>query len=101
MADYETNYSVVNRVLVVEDDAAERDRLRKLLSGDGLDVETAKDGGQARSAINMNKPDLILLDLILPNESGFEVCEWIKLTKILRIWTFKFQKPCSRKTSTF
>ena len=78
MADFETSYSVVNRVLVIEDEADERDRLRDLLEKDGLTVETVKDGGQSRGAFNMNKPDLVLLDLVLPNESGYEVCEWIK-----------------------
>lgn len=78
MADFETNYSVVNRILVVEDEPAERERLSKLLSAAGYVVETAKDGGQAHAAVAMNKPDFVILDLILPNESGFEVCERFK-----------------------
>ena len=79
MADFETNYSVVNRILVVEDDPAERDRLSAVLTKAGFVVEIAKEGGQAHAAVAMNKPDFIILDLILPNESGFEVCERINL----------------------
>ena len=78
MADFDTNYSVVNRVLVVEDDPVQRDHIKGVLSAAGFSVETAKDGGQAHAAVAMNKPDFVILDLILPNESGFEVCERIK-----------------------
>ena len=78
MADYDTNYSVVNRILLVEDDEAEREATRIVLREAGFDVEVAKDGGQAHAAFTMNKPDMIVLDLILPNESGFEVCERFK-----------------------
>lgn len=78
MSEFESNYSVVNRVLVIEDDQAERNAIKQMLLSAGFDVETAKDGGQAHASFTMRKPDLVLLDLILPNESGFEVCERMK-----------------------
>lgn len=78
MSAFETQYSIVNRVLLIEDDEGERAALKSTLSDAGFDVETAKDGGQAHASFSMRKPDLVLLDLILPNESGFEVCERMK-----------------------
>ncbi len=70
--------TIVNRVLIVEDDRDEAEFLRTLLQQQGMDVEVAKDGGQARAAFTMHQPDFVLLDLILPNVSGFEVCEQLK-----------------------
>jgi DNA-binding response OmpR family regulator len=70
--------TLVNRVLVVEDDRDEAEFLREFLSGKGMDVDVARDGGQARAAFNMHQPDMVLLDLILPNVTGFEVCEQLK-----------------------
>ena len=78
MGEFETHYSVVSRILLVEDDETERRELKDGLVAAGFEVETAKDGGQAHAAFSMHKPDFVLLDLILPNESGFEVCERMK-----------------------
>lgn len=70
---------IVNRLLVVEDDREQSDCLKALLEQHGYEVQVARDGGQAQSAVTMHPPDLVLLDLILPNEvSGFEVCERMK-----------------------
>jgi DNA-binding response OmpR family regulator len=70
---------IVNRVLVVEDDRDQADCLKALLEQNGYEVQVARDGGQAQSAVTMHPPDLVLLDLILPNDvSGFEVCERMK-----------------------
>jgi DNA-binding response OmpR family regulator len=70
--------AIVNRVLVVEDDRDEAEFLRLLLQKEGMSVDLARDGGQAHAAFSMHKPDFVLLDLILPNVSGFEVCEQLK-----------------------
>lgn len=78
MSDFETSYSVVNRILVVEENEAERKEIKSSLTASGFDVESAKDGGQAHASFTMHKPDFVLLGLILPNESGFEVCERMK-----------------------
>lgn len=68
----------VHHILVVDDDADQRESLKSLLEAKGHRVTTAKDGGQAHSAFRMRQPDFVLLDLILPGESGFEVCEHMK-----------------------
>ena len=70
--------AITHRVLVVEDDQDERDFLKTFLEWKGYRVELARDGGQAHSAFVMHKPDFVLMDAILPRESGFEVCERMK-----------------------
>lgn len=70
--------AMVHRVLVVEDDRETAQLLKEFLRKHGMDVVWAKDGGQAQSSFTMQQPDFVLLDLILPRESGFEVCERMK-----------------------
>jgi DNA-binding response OmpR family regulator len=70
--------AIVHRILVVEDDPDTAAFLKALLEREKYEVTVAKDGGQAHSMFVMKKPDLVILDLILPGESGFEVCERLK-----------------------
>lgn len=70
----------INLVLVVEDDAASAELLKTILEREGCRVRVAKDGGQAQSTFVMQKPDFVILDLILPGESGYEICERLKHT---------------------
>ncbi|QDV48750.1 response regulator transcription factor [Gimesia fumaroli] len=70
--------SIVNHILVVEDEQDTALFLRTLLEEHGYHVTIAKDGGQAHSSFSMHKPDFVILDLILPHESGFEICEHMK-----------------------
>lgn len=69
---------VVHRILVVEDEADSAAFLKTLLEKHGYEAVIAKDGGQAHSMFVMKKPDFVILDLILPGETGFEVCERLK-----------------------
>ena len=69
---------ITHRVLVVEDDRDEGEFLKTFLQTKGFIVEVARDGGQAHSAFVMHRPDFVLMDLILPRESGYEVCERMK-----------------------
>lgn len=55
--------------------------LRRDLEGHGFHITHAKDGGQAHASFAMHKPDFVLLDVLLPGESGFEICEWMKLSE--------------------
>lgn len=71
---------VVHHILVVEDNADEAQILKLLLERKGYLVTLAKDGGQAHSSFVMRKPDFVLLDLMLPGETGYEVCEHFKKT---------------------
>ncbi len=65
-------------ILVVDADSASAASTREMLEQKGLKATFARDGGQAHGSIRMTQPDLVLLEAILPGESGFEVCERIK-----------------------
>lgn len=65
---------MVNKVLVVEDDAGLQKYLKELLLENGYSVEVATDGVEALNFIQKSPPDLVILDLGLPNMSGENVC---------------------------
>jgi len=65
--------SVSGSVLVVDDDPIVRDVLRRYLAREGFAVSSAADGEAALDAVAAARPDLILLDLMLPRIDGFEV----------------------------
>jgi DNA-binding response OmpR family regulator len=62
------------RILVVEDDPAVRLSLRLACLKEGFAVDEAGSGPQALEQVARQRPDLVLLDLMLPGQSGFEVC---------------------------
>ncbi len=64
-------------VLIVEDDGATREVIAELLTAQGYTIATAADGAQARAWMSESLPALVILDLMLPNVSGFELLsEW-------------------------
>jgi len=65
-------------VLVVDDEPTLRETLAETLTQDGLRVVTAADGREALERFRADPPDLILLDLMLPELSGIEVCRIIR-----------------------
>ncbi len=65
-------------VLVVDDQARNVQMVKKVLSSDGFQVVTAESGEEALRCISNHWPDLILLDVVMPEMDGFEVCEQIK-----------------------
>jgi two-component system chemotaxis response regulator CheY len=65
-------------VLLVEDDAAIRVLLKKALQRLGLKVFEASNGRGAINFLTNNKPDLVCLDLVLPELSGFEILTFIR-----------------------
>jgi CheY-like chemotaxis protein/signal transduction histidine kinase/HAMP domain-containing protein len=71
------------RLLVVEDDPAEQLSIQELLGYDDIDVETAASGNQALAAIADQSFDCVVLDLRLPDMSGFEILECIRDTPSL------------------
>lgn len=64
---------MAKRILIVEDDKFLRELIVKKLSNEGYEVIEAADGEQGLQKIKEEKPDLVLLDLILPGIDGFEV----------------------------
>lgn len=73
------------RVLVVDDVEGNVELLKRLLVRKGYAVETATDGESALAAIRHGAPDLILLDVMMPGLSGFEVCQRVKQDPATRL----------------
>ena len=64
-------------ILVVEDDVSTLEMIVELLRVYGYSVSTATDGAQARASVAQSLPELVILDLVLPKMSGFELlAEW-------------------------
>lgn len=66
------------KVLVVEDDPDARKVLSLVLKLDGFAVASVADGHEAIAYLEQNRPNLILLDVIMPEVDGYEVCRWIR-----------------------
>ena len=66
------------RILVVEDQEDNRQILRDLLASVGYDMMEAHDGEQALTAVAEHRPDLILMDIQLPEISGLEITKILK-----------------------
>ena len=67
-----------NNILVVEDEPDLRTTLEFNLKSEGYEVKSAADGQTAINEIGKKVPDLVLLDLMLPDMSGLEVCKKIR-----------------------
>jgi DNA-binding response OmpR family regulator len=69
---------MVRTILVVDDEPVLRETLAEALDADGFRVVTAADGREALSQFREHQPDLVVLDLMLPELSGIEVCRIIR-----------------------
>jgi DNA-binding response OmpR family regulator len=67
-----------DKILVVEDDANLLEAIKYNLRKEGYDFVTANDGEQALAAARKEKPDVIILDIMLPKIDGFEVCRILR-----------------------
>jgi len=67
------------RVLVVEDEPAQREVLAYNLEAEGYAVSRARDGEEALLLISEDAPDIIVLDWMMPNLSGIEICRRLKI----------------------
>jgi twitching motility two-component system response regulator PilH len=68
----------MSTVLVVEDSPAQRAMIADLLKGSGLEVTSASNGVEALEQIKGRQPDLIVLDIVMPEMNGYEVCRRLK-----------------------
>jgi len=68
---------LVHRVLVV-DEPAELSQIRGILEANDCDVDVCEEGGQASAVFKVNRPDFVIVELLLPGETGFEICERMK-----------------------
>jgi CheY-like chemotaxis protein len=65
-------------ILVVDDEADVLDYLRELLVGEGFDVVPASSGAEALSLIRVHRPDLLIVDVMMPGMNGLEFCELLR-----------------------
>jgi two-component system, OmpR family, KDP operon response regulator KdpE len=70
--------AVPTRVLIVEDDPNIVDLIRSNLAVRGFDTLVSSDGGKALAILETEQPDMVLLDLMLPDVDGFELCRQIR-----------------------
>ncbi len=68
---------ICNRVLVADDDACSCKLKTTLLHADGYEVRATESGTGALKTIAEDRPDILLLDLLMPGMSGFKVDRWI------------------------
>ncbi len=73
-------------VLLVEDEAPARTYLEQQLTEDGFDVVSADRAGRALDLLERSDPDLMLLDVGLPDASGFELCRLVREGEPGRLW---------------
>jgi PAS domain S-box-containing protein len=66
------------KILIVDDTPANIDVLRGILDGKGFEISIAMNGETALTLVDKNPPDLILLDVMMPEINGFETCKRLK-----------------------
>lgn len=67
-----------SRVLIADDIQQNRELLEAYLADEGYEILMATDGQQTMQMVDQQQPDLILLDIMMPRMSGYEVCSQIK-----------------------
>ncbi|MDQ2100508.1 MAG: response regulator [Tychonema bourrellyi B0820] len=68
----------MSTVMVVDDSVTLRQMITDLLKSRGLSVTVASDGVEALEEIKKNRPDLVVLDIVMPRMNGYEVCRRLK-----------------------
>ena len=66
------------KILVVDDEQAVRESLRRSLRFNGYEVLTANDGLEAVETVRADNPELLILDIMMPNMDGLEVCRTLR-----------------------
>lgn len=66
------------KILIVDDDPNIVISLEFLMKREGFDVVVATDGEAALAAMEQHRPDLVLLDIMMPKKDGYEVCQQIR-----------------------
>jgi DNA-binding response OmpR family regulator len=68
----------MKKILIVEDEVNLTNTLKMRFEASGFEVDVAYDGQEALQKVRDNRPDLILLDLMLPKVDGYKVCRMLK-----------------------
>ncbi|MHB9129492.1 MAG: response regulator transcription factor [Armatimonadota bacterium] len=69
---------MAKRILVVEDEQDHRELLKLIFSVHGYDVDTAANAHEAQTILHEHHPDLMVLDVMLPDMDGWDFCERVK-----------------------
>ncbi len=77
MSDSEIDISG-SRVLIADDNQPNRELLEAYLEGEGYEIIMAHDGEHTMQVVKEQSPDIVLLDIMMPRLSGYEVCEQLK-----------------------
>ena len=72
------------RVLLIEDEPNIIEAIRFILSREGWRVDTSSDGGKALEAVRNRNPDLVILDVMLPNRSGYDILSDMRADEAMR-----------------
>jgi DNA-binding response OmpR family regulator len=69
---------VTKKILIADDEPSIVTAVEFLLRREGYEVEIARDGSEALERIEASRPDLVVLDVMMPQKSGYEVCRSIR-----------------------
>ena len=74
---------MTHRILIADDEPNIVVSLEFLMEREGYQVGVVRDGPAALEAIRRDKPDLVLLDVMMPGKSGFEICQAVRADEAL------------------
>ncbi len=74
----------MNRILVIEDDTSMRESLQELFDLEDFECEIADTGKMGLAKFQLHRPDLVVVDVQLPDVSGFQICQLMKKDPVLR-----------------
>lgn len=69
---------MTKRILLADDEVALRFLLSETLADEGYDIQEAEDGAEAMSFLGKETYDLVILDYMMPEKTGVEVCQWLR-----------------------
>lgn len=88
----------MKKILIVDDEPNIVMSLEYLLRRKNFDVFIARNGTEALESLGKSKPDLVLLDIMMPDVDGYEICEYIKSTPDMRHIKVIFLSAKSKKS---
>ena len=95
---------MLGKILIVDDDPDILEALTLILESQGYQVVTARDGANGLASLKAEKPDLMILDLLMPKMDGFAVCKelqdprWTKFKNIpILVLTSVREDACRRR----
>lgn len=91
----------MSKILIVDDDPHIRELVRIFLRNDGFDTQEAADGAQALKLLETIKVDLVILDVMMPNLDGWELCRQLKAAFDLPVLMLTAKGETSQKLKGF